>query len=69
MEIRANDDKILNVIQDILWKKIVFENLPEGSWSFDGLKGQKALKLGKVAVQVGLGDAVVIQENVVRHHR
>ena len=70
LEIHVNDGKILNVVrQDILWKKFVFENIPESSWSLDGLKDQRTLKLGKVAVQVRLGDAVVIQENVVPHHR
>ena len=70
LEIQANDGKILNVVrQDILWKKIVFESIPESPWSLDDLKDQRTLKLDKVAVQVRLGDTVVIQENVVPHHR
>lgn len=70
LEIQANDGKILNVVrQDILWKKFVFESIPESPWSLDDLKDQRTLKLDKVAVQVRLGDTVVIQENVVPHHR
>ena len=44
------------VRQDILWKKFFFEST-------------RTLKLGKSAVQVRLGEAVVIQENVVPHDR
>ena len=42
----AIDEKILiSVRQDVLWKKIVFENISESSCSLDGLKEQRSLTL------------------------
>ena len=46
LENDAIDEKILiSVQQDVLWKKIVFENISESSCSLDRLKEQRSLTL------------------------